>query len=451
MYKFRKVSIIVILILLLTCLKVFPQEKAINYTIEETITTAIKNSLLLAGIEQDIMASQSRVSQAETGYYPGFLSKAYYSRVHPLPSFNMGGEELELGEPDQAQIIFNLNYLIYDGGLTPNLTDERTFVKESLILEKEALRQDVIFNVIEADYNVLKAQALFNVFENNLATAQEQLKRANAFYREGLVPMADVLNAKAQVANAELDIIKAKSNIEQTKLLLKHAMYIPLTTQIELTVHIPACESLRADVTYITNLAYKNRQEIKKMETLVLAQKSAIEVARSQGKPNVYFNFDYVPASSTIFTPSNSITATVGTTIPIFDRNLTKYKVEEAEANYEKSEVSLENVKTLIELQVQQAYIELIKAEEEMVKVEETLKASEKNYKVASLRYKEGIAPFLEVTDSRALLTRAEASRVQAQYNYFIAVARIIRSAGLLPENGNLYNIKLIDNSDGKE
>ncbi len=447
MCNLKNLSVITMFFLLLTSLKVFPQEEVIKYTIEETINTAVTNSLELSGIRQEIRASDARISQAETGKYPGVSSNIFYSRVYNRPSFTMGDTELVLGEPDQAQVSLNFNYPIYDGDLTSNLTDQNILLKESVIFERDAVKQDVIFKVIEGDYNVLKAQAMCGVAEKNLDTAQEQLKRTQAFYREGLVPMADVLNAKAQVANAELDMIKAKSNIEHAKTSLKHIMYIPLTTPIDLITGIPDCAPVKADLDYITNLAYENRHEIKKMEMVNGAAKAAIEVAGSQGKPDVYFNFDYIPGSSTIFNPSNSFTATLGASIPIFDRGLTKYKVEEAEANFKKSEISLDQVKSVIALQVQQAYLDLMAAEEEVVKVEETLKAADKNYKVASLRYEEGVAPFLEVTDSRALLTRAEASRVQARYNYFTAIARIIRTAGILPENGNLQNINLIDDS----
>ena len=437
------------------------------YTLKESIKTSLENSLELLSADQDILASEAQISQAETGKYPSLVLGAYYARVHPVQTIDFGkysgggdeeeseGEEsgsseVQLGEPDQAEITLTFNYPLYDGGITSNLVDQTTLVSESLKYDKETVKQDVIFNVIRAYYDILRAYALLEVAEKNLLTAQEQEKRARAFYEEGLVPRADVSNAEAQVANAEISLISAKKNIEATKSVLKDLMYLPLDSPVEIDRELKY-EPVEADLNYITDLAQYSRSEIKKMLFLTKAAQAAIEVAKSEGNPNIYFNFDYVPASSTTFTPSNSLTATIGASIPIFDRGLTKYKVEEAEVNLKKSKISAEQVKKGINLQVKQAYLDLIEAEEQVEKIEESLEAAQENYEIASLRYEEGIAPFLEVTDSRALLTRAEAEKVQAHYNYFIAVASVVRTMGLLPEDGNVHNIKLTDNSSREE
>jgi len=453
MCRFKNLTaVIMFFLILLIPLRGFSreEEEVLSFTLSESIETALENSLELVKADQDILASDAGISQAETGKYPSFFANAYYSRIYPVAKIAFGSEEIGIMKPDQAQLTFTFNYTLYDGSYTSNLVDQTTLVRDSLIFDRERVRQDVIFNVIEAYYNVLKAEALLRVAEENLETAQEEEKRAEAFYREGLVPRADVLNGEAHVANAELSLIKAKKYIESTKSVLKDAMYFPLNSSVEVSSDL-IFEPLPVDLEYVTELACKNRSEIKGMEILVLAAGAAIEVAKSQGRPYMYFNFDYIPVTSTTFNESNSLTATLGVSIPIFDRGITKYRVEEAEINLKKSEVSLEQVKKKISLQVKETYLSVIEAEEEVKKVEETLEFTRENYRLSSLRYKEGIAPFIEVTDSRALLTASEVEKVQASYNYFLSVARLIRAAGLLPEDGKLNNIILIDNSNREE
>lgn len=440
-------------------------KEVLKLTLEDSIKIAIQNSLDLLSVEQDIIASEARISQAETGKYPYFSAKTYYSRLHPVQSFNFdeftnggtdggtdtGGDgtsnEIKLGKADQAQFTFTLSYDLYDGGFTSRLVDQNTLLTESAICDMEIIRQTVIFNVIEAYCNVLRAESLMQVAEKNMETAQEQYKRSLAFYEEGLVPKVDVTNAEAQTANAELAIIGAKINIEAAKALLNDTMNLPLDTQVELIFEI-SDEPFPVDLDYTTLLAGENRSEIKKVEFLTDAAETAIDVARSQNNPTIYFNFDYIPLSTTTFNPSNSITATVGATIPIFDRGLTKYKIEEAEANLEKSKITTDQVKKGIILEVKRAYLEYIKAKDQLEAVETSLKAAQENYDISVLRYQEGIAPFIEVSDSRALLTRAEVEKVQSSYNYFLSIAGLIKSAGLIPEDGNIERIKLIDKSE---
>ncbi len=431
-------------------------QKPLEFTLEDSIKISLENSLDLSSADQEIIKSEARINQAETGRYPLVSAKAYYSRLYPVQTFNFGGgeeengeseegSEIQLGEPDQAQLTFTFNYNIYDGSLTSNLVDQTTLVLESTKYDRESIRQNVIYKVIENYYNVLMAQSLLKVAEKTLAATEEQLKRAQAFYEEGIVPRADVTSAEAQVANAQLAIISANKGIEMAKAVLKDTMNISLDSEINL-LYPAESKTYEVDPVYTNELASKNRAEIKKMIFLSHAAAMQIEVAKSQNRPTIYFNFDYIPLSSTTFNPSNSLTATVGASFPIFDRGLTTYKIEEAEASLQQSIIATKQVEKGVTLEVKQAYLEYLEACEKLDQVQINLKAATENHDIAVLRYQEGIAPYIEVSDSIVTLARAEVDNVLANYDYFMAKAGLVKSAGLLPEDGDIDKIKLFNN-----
>jgi len=84
-------------------------------------------------------------------------------------------------------------------------------------------------------------------------------------------------------------------------------------------------------------------------------------------------------------------------------------------------------------------------------KMKATLISAEKNYEVARLRYQEGLSPFIEVSNAQLILTKAEVDNVQALYDYYLSRASLVKTTGLLPEDGNLDDIKLINTTYREE
>jgi len=367
----RKINFLLLLIIFFIfciCSKCFSEEieKTLEFTLEDSIKISLENSLDLSSADEEIIKSEARINQAETGKYPLVSAKAYYSRLYPVQTFDFGGgsegEEEESGERE-----------------------------------------------------------------------------------EGIVPRADVTSAEAQVANAQLAIISANKGIEMAKAVLKDTMNISLDSEINL-LYPPESKTYEVDPTYTRDLASKNRAEIKKMIFLSHAAATQIEVAKSQNRPTIYFNFDYIPLSSTTFNPSNSLTATVGASFPIFDRGLTTYKIEEAEASLRQSIIATKQVEKGVALEVKQAYLEYLEACEKLEQVQINLKAATENHDIAALRYQEGIAPYIEVSDSIVTLAKAEVDNVLANYDYFMAKAGLVKAAGMLPEDGDIDKIKLFNN-----
>jgi len=421
------------------------EEKKDNQTLylEDVIKITLKNSLELMNADQDIVKSDSKISQANTGNYPSLTGSATYSRVEPVQTAEFGDNKVEIGKNDQGQVKLTFNYSLYDGSKTDNLVEQATLGKEVSFCDREVTKQNVIYKAIENYYNVLKTENLLKVGEHNLATTQEQYNVSLAFYEEGLVPKSDLLKAEAQLSNVQLGLIRAKNNIQLAKAALNDTMTLSLNTKIEVIDTLKYSE-FPADLDYTIETAYKNRPEVRKIEFVIQAAERQIEIAKSEKRPSIYFNFDYIAFSSNFFNPSNSITATLGANFPIFDRGLSKYKVEEAEATLEQSRLALSQVKKSIALQVTQAYLNLMQAKESVEKIKVNLEAATENYEVARLRYKEGIAPFIEVSDAQLSLTESEINNVHVIYDYYLAKINLVKTTGLLPEDGNVDNIKLI-------
>ncbi|HPZ10692.1 MAG TPA: TolC family protein, partial [Candidatus Eremiobacteraeota bacterium] len=313
-------------------------------TLEESIKITLQNSLDLRSTEQDIYKSEVRISQAKTGGYPSFSGSMYYTRIDPVQEISVGDRKTPLGQNNQSQGKVTFNYNLYDGGRVTNLVDATTLLSQATFCELEITRQNVLYKAISSYYDVLKSKKLLRVAENTLTTTIEQYNISRDFYEEGLVAMADVLSANAQVANTELGLIKAQNGVELAKSALNDTMGLSLTAEYDLVDNL-VYKPYTVDLDYTTELAYNNRAEGKKIMYLIGAAEKQIDVAKSDRLPTVNFNFDYILFSSSLFNASNSVNATFSASIPIFDRGLTICKIDEAEANLEQAKINLEQIK----------------------------------------------------------------------------------------------------------
>jgi outer membrane protein TolC len=121
-------------------------------TLEDSIKITLKNSLDLQVSDQEIQKSEVRVNQAKTGGYPNVNASAYYTRMDPVQSFEVGGKTTELGSNNQGQAKLTFNYPLYDGRKTTNQVEQAAMVSEATRCDREVTRQNVIYKAIDSYY-----------------------------------------------------------------------------------------------------------------------------------------------------------------------------------------------------------------------------------------------------------------------------------------------------------
>ena len=62
--------------------------------------------------------------------------------------------------------------------------------------------------------------------------------------------------------------------------------------------------------------------------------------------------------------------------------------------------------------------------------MESSLQKARENLELAQGRYEAGIGPYIEVTDAQLASVQAETDYIQAQYDYQLSVARLLKATG---------------------
>ncbi|MGH8629946.1 MAG: TolC family protein, partial [Burkholderiales bacterium] len=86
--------------------------------------------------------------------------------------------------------------------------------------------------------------------------------------------------------------------------------------------------------------------------------------------------------------------------------------------------------KQLVELEVRQAFLNLQSAAEELAGADALVAQAQEALRIANVRFQSGVGTNLEVLNAQTSASQAEASRVQALFNYNLARATLERAVG---------------------
>ncbi|HHX40408.1 MAG TPA: TolC family protein [Armatimonadetes bacterium] len=298
-------------------------------------------------------------------------------------------------------------------------------------IELERTREQTVLDVRNAFYQVLRAQAALDVAEANLASLEEHLRQAQAFYREGVKAQFDVLRAETQVANARQGVIAARNAVDLAKAALNTTMGIEVTTPIlvraeeEFTPVVPQYAESVA-------VAYENRAEVQQAQVAIEAARRGVSLARAGGRPSLALslNTNATADGGAFQTRAVQWNAVAALSLPILEGGLTRARVRQAQGQVESAVVTEDQVRQAVALDVQQAILSMSDAVERMQAAAKNVDQAREALRLAKLRYQEGISTTLEVTDAQAALTQAESNLVNARYDYLQARARYLRAIG---------------------
>ena len=119
--------------------------------------------------------------------------------------------------------------------------------------------------------------------------------------------------------------------------------------------------------------------------------------------------------------------------VPVFEGFQTRYKKEEAEADYRASGSQLEDTRNIIASQVQQALSDVQTSLNKLQTTKVQLNQAREAKDIAATQYAIGVISNLELLDAETLLTQAHFIYLRAQYDYVISRYALDRAIGHEP------------------
>jgi outer membrane protein len=414
------------------------QEKSPVITLPEAIRLALERNLDVQLAREEVDFARERQNEARTGFLPKFSAEYGYRRPNSTET-KIAGVSLETQDQNQYHFTGTVQQPVFTGFATLSTYELARLGLDSAKIRLERARLDIIFGVKQGYLLIVQSQKIREVAGQSVRQLQENLKVAENFYRVGLSPKIDVLDAETRLADAELQLIRATNDVAVAKANFNTVLRQPVDTPVEVE---DILSTVRYERSYEQSqeIALKHRPEVLDAETQVSSAEQQITFAKSGYYPTISLTGNYYRAGDTPavegsqFTDQEAWDVGALATWTLFEWGKTRYAVFQQEARLRQAKESLEKVKDSVRLDVKSAYLTLQAAYDAIGVAKKAVASAEENFRISTERYKEQVATATEVLDAQTRLTQAKSNYTNAIAIFNVQRAALIRAMGLEEE-----------------
>ena len=375
-----------------------------------------------------------------------------------LPSLNANvGQNFDFGRsPSKTGVIvdqnsantsasINLSMPIFDGFQIPNDIAARKLDLKAAVETLNKAKEDLTIHVASVYLQVLYNKEIKKIAELQVALSREQIKKTEALVNSGKVPLSQLYDIKAQLANDEVTLTEAENNVQLALLDLAQSLELEQGGE-SFDVMVPeignAVEQYMGSILppdHIYNQAVTIKPQIKEQTYLLESQKRMLKVAQAGYYPKLNFGASYgngyyhysgegdyanLPFGDQL---KNNARKTIGfsLSIPLFNRFQVRNSVRSARINIRNRELMMENTKKALYKEIQQAYYNATAAQSKYLASDKSVEANKKAFTYAEERYAAGKSTVFEFNEAKMKYAQSLSEQAQAKYN-FIFRAKIL-------------------------
>ncbi|MEW6015295.1 MAG: TolC family protein [Candidatus Zixiibacteriota bacterium] len=406
-------------------------------SLDDCITEALKN-------HPDVVRARGQVKRAD-----GVLWQSFGAF---LPNISAGGSVTQINSEPGVRVIQDQLYQTsgitknYDLGLSAGLTvfdgGQNIFNYLGARADKsyykylsEQTEQNLILTVKTTYYSYLASERTKEIREEAVKRGEEQLKLAQSKFDVGSASKSDVLKAKVQYGNDKLSLLEAENAVSINRANLAYLIGIDVNSDIEFSRETP-----KRDYSGSENEALKfglsNHPGLLSTESKLSAARygvksiwgryaPSVSVRVSRGWTNEYWGMvnDFSDDDAR-WTISTSLDFT------IFDNFSRKAAMASAKASLNDARVAYHYQRNSVANEIKKAYLDMNKAFEALKLADENESAATEDMALVQEKYNLGAATILELLDAQVSLITAQNSKIQAEFDLNLAIARLENAMG---------------------
>ncbi len=401
-------------------------EKNIDMTLDKCIELALGNNPQINSAFHDILASDARIKQVWSNYFPQLSWQTGYTRIRQLQLSDALGRNLTFNYYTLGQI--TLQQMLYDFGVTQNQATIKRLDYEAYKTTLGATINDVIYQTKDAYYNLLYAFENKKVAQDTVDKFEMFYNQAKAFYEIGMNPKVDVTIAEVNLSNAKLQLIQADNAVNLAVARLNNIMGVPFIDQYNVQERL---KYQPVDITFNKSIeiAREARPELKLAEIKVESAKQTMKLVKKSYFPTLSVEGQYQRGGRSW---NNNYGYNFGgyLNFPTINGMLIKNEIKEARYLYDKEIANAKNTQNQIYLEIQNAFLKLQEKKNQMPVAMLNVKQSKENYELSYGRYRVGEASPTELKDAQINYQQAQLSYYSALYQYNSAKAELEKSIG---------------------
>ena len=401
-------------------------EEVMDISLEECLRCALGNNPRIQSALQDVFASDARIKQAWSAYFPQFSWQTGYTRIKQLQLSDALGRNLIFNYYVLGQI--TASQMLYDFGVTQNQVTITKLDNQGYKIMLTGVVNDVVCEVKKAYYNLQYALEARKVAEEMVSRYESFYNQARAFYMAGTSPKVDVTIAEVNLSNSKLMLIQAENAVEIAMAKLNNSMGLPYSNRYNISDNLRynPCDLTLNDA---IEIARESRPEFQLAEVKVEEAKQNVKLVKKSYFPKITAEGQYQVGGST-FTSNYGYNFGGYLNFPTINALLINQEIKEAKALYSREQANAANTKNNIYYEIQQSFYSMVEKKNSIPVSFLGMKQAKENYELSYGRYKVGVGNPVELKEAQVQYQNAMLQYYNSLYEFNYARAELEKYIG---------------------
>ncbi len=410
-------------------------------SLNEALRLAISNNKTIKQTEQEKDAAWARVVQARGSFMPNISANGMYTFSYQVPlipipagSFGPNFPPSSLNARIDTTFTYNAGFsgtwTLFAGGMIYHSYKAARKMYDSAQEQEQSEKQEVVYQVKKAYYNLLLASESVDVLQHSIDLAAEHYRVTKDRYGEGEASELDMLNASVSLSNLQPQFIAAQNNVKIAGLALKNLLGVELTSDVCASPEV-TLPPFSQNLDYYETRAKDNNYQLKIINEQLSAQDEFKKASLGKFSPVLALTGNYNWLSNEFTGAWQDIyQAALVLSIPLFNGGTNVGQFEEQSSNYYRLVFLKSQTMDTIRISTEAAYSNATVASHEIQAAEEALTTARKAESIAQEQYRIGLATNLDVLNANLGLKEAQMNYIKSKYNYLLAIADLERIMG---------------------
>jgi len=411
-------------------------------SLRDAVARGLEYNLGTEGLTQAMRQARGQARVARSSLLPnlnGYLREAVETenlaalglRIHvPIPGFSF------------PTIVGPFNYYDLRATLTQTVADLTALNNyrsaQELVKANEAALRDardlVVLAAGGAYLQVMAAEARVRSAQAQIDTAQALFKQTQERRAVGLNPQIDVNRSQVQLQTQQQRLMSLENDVAKQKINLARLVGLPVNDGYEITDDIPYSPAPDLTVEQALKQALENRADLQSAEAQVRAAERTRSAARWEHLPSLALSADYGAIGINPAQSHGTFTVVGTLRIPIWQGGRTEGEAQEADAALGQRRAELEDVRSRIEADVRNAFLDLKTAASQLEVARNNQQVAGDTLGLTRQRFEAGIADAVEVTQAQESVVSADLDYITSVFAHNLSKVALARAIGRAEE-----------------
>ena len=384
--------------------------------LKEIFFLAINNNIQIQQNKNNSKIDKLNIDESKSAYKPQI---DFYSNITQIDS-DRAKYSNGLYSEGSVEAGIKLSQVIYSDKILKNIE-----IKKLLDLSNtnniKSQNDEILYKVVLSYLDVIKANNYNDIIKIKYNFISQNLDFAKQRVEIGVQDRSDVYRWESELSNANIELSNSQKQLNYLKIELANLLQIDknfsfveygLNSNIFKLSNNDAIKYLsnkKVQDLFLDDIIYSH-SKIKQIDELINAKAQELKMNKSsrylpiiafEGSAKNTLNRYGVGANATRYWDDNEYQAVINLSLPLYEGGAKSISIEKNEIEFVNLKLQYNNVKSLIEKNVEQDYDSLLKSYEKISYSKTSLDFSKKNYDLIQDKYKNGKENIISLLDAQ--------------------------------------------------